>query len=147
MAEHQSTWPPTCNRALLTRTPEVWCNKQLIRQTSQIKLGIVLWVQLCSTDCKVSNFIRKNVMHKHYISQSADSYDLEVQLIDNSKQQFCISVLFYAMSPFCWFCLLVLTKSSCIFLGSFWINSKSSDQLWHKIAFFTAFDSCSVETV
>ena len=33
-------------------------------------------------------------MHKHYISQSADSYDLEVQLIDNSKQQFCISVLF-----------------------------------------------------
>ena len=32
MAEHQSTWPPTCNGALLIRTPEVWCNKQLIQQ-------------------------------------------------------------------------------------------------------------------
>ena len=32
MAEQQSTWPPTCNGVLLTRTPEVWCNKQLIQQ-------------------------------------------------------------------------------------------------------------------
>ena len=118
-----------------------------LSRTSQIKLGIVLWVQRCSTYCKLSNSVGTNIMHKHYTSQSAYDYDLEVQLIDNSIQLFCISVLFYAMSPFCWFCLLVLKKRQWIFLASFWITFKLSYQLWHKIALFTAFDFCSVQTV
>ena len=68
-----------------------------LSRTSQIKLGIVLWVQRCTTYCKLSNSVRTNIMHKHYTSQSAYGYDQEVQLIVNSVQLFCISVLFYAM--------------------------------------------------
>ena len=33
------------------------------------------------------------------------------------------------------------------FLASFGITYKLSDQLWHKIGLFNAFDSCSVQTV
>ena len=57
-----------------------------LSRTLQIKLGIVLWVQRCSTYCKLSNSVGTNIMHKHYTSQSAYGYDLEVQLIDNSIQ-------------------------------------------------------------
>ena len=74
-------------------------------------------------------------MHKHYTSQSAHRYDLEVQLIEivdsNSALVFC----FYAVTL-----LLILfigiNKESMHLLASFWVNFKLSDQLWHKIAFF-----------
>ena len=33
------------------------------------------------------------------------------------------------------------------FLASFGITYKLSDQLWHKIGLFNAFDSCSVQIV
>ena len=74
-------------------------------------------------------------MHKHYTSQSAHRYDLEVQLIEivdsNSALVFC----FYAVTL-----LLILfigiNKESMHLLASFWVNFKWSDQLWHKIAFF-----------
>ena len=46
-------------------------------------------------------------MHKHY----AYRYDLEAQLIDRRYSNSALVFFFYAMSPFCWFCLLVLTRS------------------------------------
>ena len=70
-------------------------------------------------------------MHKHYTSQSAHRYDLEVQLIENSRQYFCFSVLFL-----CYVTILFDFEESMHLLASFWVNFKLSDQLWHKIAFF-----------
>ena len=52
--------------------------------------------------------------------------------------------LFGTMWPFC---VLILTYSQYIFLGSFWVNFKLSVQLWHKMMIFTVFYSYSVETV
>ena len=66
-------------------------------------------------------------MHKHYVSQSAYGYDLEVTIL---------LILFTRIN-----------KEAMDFLASFGITYKLGDQLWHKIGLFNVFDSCSVQTV
>ena len=107
-----------------------------------------------STCYKLSNIILlrtigTNIMHKHYTSQSAHGCDLEVQLIKNSRQYFCFSVLFLCHVTILLILFIGIIKESMHLLASLSINFElSAILLWHKIAFFfTAFDSYSVETV